>query len=554
MRLAPLFLLIVFLAADGEEVLAQTIRGQVVESGTRNPVMRAFVVLVDEAGVRRAAVLADSAGRFSLLAPSAGRYTLRAQRIGHVTSVSPVLELAAGQTLRYRLEVDVEPVTLEGISAAGDRRCSLPSDAGAATQRLWDEAQKALDVAAWRANQGVVYQKVVYERTRDLVSLEILEHQGRLQSEYGRTVAYSEPAEDLAARGYVRSLAGDTYEYFGVDAPTLLSDSFLETHCFRVREPRSEEEEGLIGLAFEPIRNHYRPDITGVLWLDQITSELRHVEFEFTQHLYGVPLPLKPFGGRVDLRQLVNGAWIIERWWLRMPQVNTIIESSVRGRLARPARGARDHLLAAQRIGVKIREEGGEVLFIAQPGSSVASAGATVEGVVYDSARGAPIAGATVFITGADRRVTTDARGRFRIGRLPEGVDKVGFFHPYTDALALIIQPREVQLKRGSTTSITLFIPRRMGCPAPAARESRAGAIVGYVYDAMDGKPIAGARVTADWREVAVEADDRGRFIICDVPVGTSVRLRARSPDDRGPAFRVSVDHPGVVRRDLLVK
>lgn len=190
---------------------------------------------------------------------------------------------------------------------------------------------------------------------------------------------------------------------------------------------------------------------------------------------------------------------------------------------------------------------------MAQPGSRATSAGATIEGVVYDSARGAPIAGATVFVAGADRRVRTNARGGFRIGRLPEGIDEVGFFHPYTDAMALIIQPREVQLKRGSSTSITLFIPPRMGCPAPAAG-SRTGAIVGYVYDAMDGKPIAGARVTSDWRQTAVEADDRGRFVICNVPVGTRVRLRARSRGNRGPAITVPVESPGVVQRDLLVK
>lgn len=558
MRPALSFLLaIAFLPAAGGEILAQTIHGQVVESGTGIPVARVFVVLLDEEAVRRAATLADSTGRFSLGAPSPGRYTLLAQRIGYTSSVSSVLELAAGQTLRYRFEVNVEPVTLEGISAAGDTGCRLRPEAGVETQRLWGEARKALDVAAWRANQGVVYQSNVYERTRDVISLEILEHEGRLHSQYGSTVAYSEPAEDLATHGYVRSLPEETYQYFGVDAHTLLSDAFLDTHCFRVRQPRSEDEEGLIGLAFEPLPNHYRPDITGALWLDRTTSELRHLKFEFTQHLYDVPVPSEPFGGRLDFRQLSNGAWIVDHWWLRMPQVNTIINPSGPNtpmtRNVRPTDGARESLLGARQIGLRIREKGGEVLFIARPGSRVASAGATIEGVVYDSAHGAPIAGATVFVTGADRRARTNARGRFRIVGLPEGIDEVGFFHPYTDALALIVELREVQLKRGSTTSITLFIPRTMGCPDPPG-ESRTGTIVGYAYDAMNGKPLSRARISADWKDVAVEADDRGRFVICNVPVGTSVRLQAHFRNNRGPAFRILVDHPAVMRQDLLWK
>jgi hypothetical protein len=63
-----------------------------------------------------------------------------------------------------------------------------------------------------------------------------------------------------------------------------------------------------------------RPDVRGVLWLDARTAELRYLDYQYTRHLHLPGISPKPFGGRTEFRQLENGYWIAERWWIRMPE------------------------------------------------------------------------------------------------------------------------------------------------------------------------------------------------------------------------------------------
>ena len=73
------------------------------------------------------------------------------------------------------------------------------------------------------------------------------------------------------------------------------------------RVEKSEEQPGLLGLAFEPVRDRRIPDIRGVLWLSARSAELRFVEFDYT----GMSLPEPAAnGGRVEYERLPGGAWI----------------------------------------------------------------------------------------------------------------------------------------------------------------------------------------------------------------------------------------------------
>jgi hypothetical protein len=73
---------------------------------------------------------------------------------------------------------------------------------------------------------------------------------------------------------------------------------------------------GLVGLAFEPVPTRRRPDVSGVLWLDAKSSELRRVEWGYTR--VTTPARFSP-SGRADFVRLPGGAWIISSWWLRIP-------------------------------------------------------------------------------------------------------------------------------------------------------------------------------------------------------------------------------------------
>ncbi len=303
------------LCAGAPPLSAQAVRGELVDDRGR-PVGAAFVILHDSAGAPARRALSRADGRFLLPAPGPGVYTLRAERIGYGTAVSPPLRLSAGDTLDYRMRASGAAVTLEGITVSAGSRCDVRPAQGVAAAALWEEARKALSVSAWAGEEDRVRVALVQFRRQ-------LDGQGKVVSEQltgseegpSRTPFASAPAEQLARDGYRQVRRNETW-YFAPDANTLLSDAFLDTHCFRAVVGRGAEE-GLVGLAFAPAGRRSVPDVQGTLWIDRRTRELRHLDYRYTR------LPLvedhRLVGGRVEFERLPNGAWIVDRWFIRMP-------------------------------------------------------------------------------------------------------------------------------------------------------------------------------------------------------------------------------------------
>jgi hypothetical protein len=73
-------------------------------------------------------------------------------------------------------------------------------------------------------------------------------------------------------------------------------------------------------MSFEPETERDSPDVRGTIWLDARTFELRLVEFRYTR------LPSatsnRNIGGEVHFTRLPSGAWIVERWFIRIPRYN----------------------------------------------------------------------------------------------------------------------------------------------------------------------------------------------------------------------------------------
>jgi hypothetical protein len=452
LRILPLLLL-----AIAPALSAQTVRGRVTERETQHPIAGAFVVLLDAVGGRVGATLSGPAGEFEHRAPGPGSYRLRVERIGAQTVTSPVFEIGEGAVVPYEMRVDTRTVVLPTITAQAGARCEVRPSGGVPLEQVWDEARKALSLAQWTEEQGgVPFTALRYERTRELVSLRIAQEERRMASGYDRRTFFSAPAQELAARGYVRDDGAGSHHYFGVDAATLLSDAFLDTHCFRIAAtPRGRPElAGLIGLQFEPVPGHTLPDVQGTLWLDRASSQLRHLEFQYTRHLQPWPVPDERFGGRVEFTRLENGAWIVERWWIRMPHFAPNVPSSLRiaGRTIRPGDlrtlSGRELALAADYMGLTVREAGAEVVLVHDVDriGPAASGSAALAGVVVDSARGTPLANALVYVVGTHHSARTDAAGRFRLGGLPDGTQRISFFHPRTDSLLVVVPLRPVAL------------------------------------------------------------------------------------------------------------
>jgi hypothetical protein len=521
---------------------AQVVRGVAVEAGEGTPIAGGTVVLLDGGDARVGAVLTDGEGRFQIRAPEPGRYRLRLERIGYAAHLTPVFDLAAGEVHEHRLQVRSASVQLAGIQVTGRRRCDVRPQEGLQTQVLWEEARKALTATVLTADQRRVrVQLDRYEREVDAESgVVVSERTWSLTGVSERPFA-SAAAEELAARGFVW-VEPDGWRYHAPDAEVLLSDPFLNTHCFRVVEG---EDTTLIGLAFEPHRRRRTMGVRGVLWLDRASAELRHLEYGYT----GLPPSVQSDHARgyVGFERMPGGLWIVRRWWIRMP---------------RPSREEwvwEGRMETRERV-VAYREEGGEALVVPTAGGVrlPASGFAVLQGMVFDSTRGLPLRGATVFVSGTTHTAVTDSAGRFSFPRLREGTYRVGFRHPRADSLRTDVRLETVRLPVDDPEGLLLAIPSEPTLLSQVCSEvqRRAGAqlVAGLVRDASTGETIAGAEVTLKWgkywilrgtilgteTETTAYTDDQGRYRICAAPGRWSLFAAAAVGDRRSPAVPVA--------------
>lgn len=421
----------------------QEIDGALVDEATGQGIEGAFVIALDSARTALAGSLTDARGRFRIRLPEAGTVTLLAQRIGYESTESERLQVGLGEIVPYRLAVFTQAVVLTGLDVTVTRRCALVENAGLALERIWQEARKAMTVAEWTRSSGVVEMQIAdIERVRHAQTLEILTEARTLRPYYGARPYESLAAEELARAGYVVARSDGTY-YYAPDESVLLSDSFLQSHCFQaVRDP---ERPGLIGLAFEPTADVAHPDIRGSFWLDEQTAELRVLEYNYTRVLERVAAP--EAGGRVEFRRLDSGAWIVANWTIRMPQIAVVAEP---GRQV----SVRDPRVVTQYL-----ETGGEVIQVLDPRDRRARERAMIEGRVVERDTGAPLVGAVVFLSGTQYRTVTDGQGRFRLEGLPEGRFPLVYRHRWLEDLGTFAPPLPVELQAGRRLEVTLYFP-----------------------------------------------------------------------------------------------
>ncbi len=425
------------------QLASQAVAGRLVEQDTRRGVEGAIVWLIDEGGRPVTRGLTDGAGGFRLHSSESGTFHLKSERIGFADSASDVFELGRGQTIEVVLEASTAAVLLSGLLVTSDSRCDLEYDSGEPTDRLWREARKAL-TAAVLTGSSRPYRFSIRRYSHDLrpqlMSVSRVDDMSTFSATHGNPIR-SRPVTDLQSRGYVQTDELGVSRYYGPDAEVLLSDEFLEGHCFRVvREPASRPH--LVGLWFAPTPGIDRPDVIGTLWLDEQTAEVRFLEYRYSD----LPEVVgdAPVGGRIDFERLPAGSWIVRKWFIRMPHM-TRMEND-RGRFVGLAVTG-------------IKEMGGEILEIREfdpnpldlsmrttvaPNSSISAP--TVAGTVVDHVSGLPLQRTDVALVAPDDRVvgrdSSEVNGRFSIP-LPDAgsyrlrATRVGYASSHTDSFTL---------------------------------------------------------------------------------------------------------------------
>jgi hypothetical protein len=545
------------LAAMAQPAASQTVQGQLLNREDRGPVDGAFILLLTVEGEQVGGYLTNQAGRFLLHAPGPGRYSLRAERIGYETVTSDPFDLSRDQTLHLDLETGFSAIQLDEIRVEGEQECVVRPGEGLEVARVWDEARKALTVQEWTEGEGFYSYRITnFERELDAQARTVLSETRRVASATARNPIRSLPVENLIEEGFVRKNSDGTFMYYGMDAAVLLSDLFLDTHCFRLRT--DNQNPGAVGLAFEPVRRQSLPDVSGILWLDRETSTLQYLEFTYTWAPWEEAIGVGR--GRVDFEEMPSGAWIIRKWWIQMP----------RGTLDR-------NMLSGDPVVrlVGVSETGGEITRISIPGGEVVreSVRGLLAGSVWDQTLQRPLAGALVYLSGTPFSAVTDSVGRFLMDDLPEGGYTAAFTHPRLDSLGTVSPGVHVEIREGEVAEVELEIPPGSAILAKACQgeelEKGTSVLRGTIRDAITGTPLSGVTVRVTWssfdnpggrnlREIQegfeFQTGSGGQYVACGVPVGPTLTVLATfmNRETQTLQLRAQADRPTIA--DLALK
>jgi hypothetical protein len=277
------------------------------------PVSGALIALLDSRDNVVAEGVATEDGTRTLRAPP-GTYRVRVRRIGYLPFVSNALTLPSANDLV--LNVESPRVVLQSIVVNSRSQCQRSDPNDSALSTVWDEIDKALRSSQltvkdlWGIGQGRKYRREL-RNDGTVISADTTVFSITMQRPFGAM-----HPDTLALKGYVIGDETNGWRFFAPDETVLLSEQFAGTHCFRL--VRQSDRVGQIGVALEPVPNRKLADISGILWVDQQTSELRELVFRFVNaglvSQFGA-------GGYTRFRRLASGAFIVEEWQLTSPRI-----------------------------------------------------------------------------------------------------------------------------------------------------------------------------------------------------------------------------------------
>lgn len=560
-RVARSLVLVVALSA-ARMLDAQTVRGEIIDRATGRPAAGVVVLLLDAADRAVAQGFTDTRGQYRLTSPAPGTFRVRTLRIGYRPATSQTFTIAQGANVTLLPMHPGAPVALDTVRVVGRNSCELLSDARA-TFAIWEQARTALTAARITAGERfmsarvVTYQRASRPRSGEVIALHATELRGITRRPW-RALS----PDSLQRVGYMVHDERNWLHFYAPDLDVLLSEEFLTDHCFRIA-PESDARQ--IGIAFAPTRERRDlPEISGTLWLDRASSELRRLEFRYVN--VDDEIMDARAGGTVEFSSLRNGLWVVSRWNIRMPVVEQRSEA---------ASGVRSRARVQYRHVIEIREEGGILAVAAQGDDTLFTARPIViAGVVRDSAEETLVAGAGVSLRGTVSRTTTDSLGKFRLTDILPGRYVVEFRTPVLEALGALHAIPVTVTDSGVTMRVGLPSAEQLG-DRLCMGGSRIGVIAGIVYR-TGGEAVApaGTRVVGEYRDTQVSADPiadtarsserarwvnattdiHGRYRLCQVPLGSPVQIVAETDSiSSGPVMVTVPDTLRVAVADLVL-
>lgn len=387
---------------------AQTVTGTIVDRGTAAPLPGTVVLLLDSLGGTRSRGMTDQGGVFRVTAPGPGSYRLRTLRLGFVPGASERFQLHAGQTYRHDLAVASIPFSLDTVRVVADNSCRLRGDSAAVTYAVWDQARTVLNLIRLSENQSAVTMRVLaYNQTTSPDALSRTSHNATLQESATLRPWLSAPIEQLSRAGYTRTDPDGSTTFFAPDIDVLLSDEFLDEHCFRIAS-RTDDE---VSLHFEPKPSRRSlAEVEGEVVLHRATAGLRRLVLRYVN----IPSELRAHAkAEMEFARMRNDRWFISRWKIRMPLLEKKIDQL----------RTNNRTMVNERIIVNALAVRGAELVLTLSGSDTLWRGAsqTLKAHVIDSVTGVPVRNARVRISGIGREGLSNADGLVSIPQMLPG-------------------------------------------------------------------------------------------------------------------------------------
>ena len=496
------------------------------------------VSVVDQSGRVLSRVLSGPNG-YSIRNTDAGQ-ELQFRRIGFAPFDTAIRSLA-----RIDVRLRQLPQELDPVRVSDSRRCSHRSDQGRALA-VWNEARAAMLASAVAQETNRAAATVVrYQRQFGAMSPTVARSDF---SQTGRLLRAARSPEDFARSGY-RSERDGLEEYYSPDEQTLFDEGFIGRHCFWLSNSRRADSP--IVIAFEPDPQIKTVDVEGEIYFRQAPLDIARVDFRFT----GLPDDLRRLrpGGFITYSRTPLGVSIATHWQTRIPARLQGVAVSART----DSLGNRRQRLLGPASSSGLHETGALVETIIWTGGiSLVTELPSLSGEVTVTDPGPPHeAGLVVRLAGTPYRTTTDATGRFVLRNILPGrhilvaedtvwkafgVERVVTARVDVDSggirnvKPLEIQPRQKTLQNACGKDARNAI-KLLGLNGHSI-------LLGRVQGQEPRSTTLLVSATGSPASVEVVTDSAGNFRVCNVPVGTTIRVSSKA--DGQPKATLTIRSP----------